>query len=103
MHTVELIEKLPDKEKVFLAAQLTRAAMSSLETDYEPDEELSSEDAARLAADRTYMVFGRLLDKIVAGAEPEAFPDEDPDDEDEDDEEHDGDKDKAGKKEPPTV
>ncbi len=105
MQTVDLIGKLPDKEKVFLAAQLTQAVMSSLETDYEPDEELSSDDAARLTADRTYMVFGRLLEKIAAGTEPDVFPDEDPDDKDEDEEEDEDDekrgcrKDKTGKEE----
>ncbi len=75
MQANELINTLSTREKIFLAARLTQAVMSSLETDYEPDEKLSYKDIAKASADRTYMVFGRLLERICSGYEPECFPD----------------------------
>lgn len=85
MQANDLINTLSAREKIFLAARLTQAVMSSLETDYEPDEKVSYKDTAKASADRAYMVFGHLLTKICSGCEPESFPDKKEKEEAEDD------------------
>ena len=69
----EMLSTLSDKEKVELAAKLTQAAMSSLSYKHEGPTS-TQQDLTELAAERAYMVFGRLLEKISSGREPQKFP-----------------------------
>ncbi|MDO5483693.1 MAG: hypothetical protein Q4F27_02170 [Desulfovibrionaceae bacterium] len=70
MEAMNLVKNLSDSEKVFLAAQLTHAAMAALE--YEPDERVKTQQTlTRHAGERAYMVFGYMLENIAAGTVPE--------------------------------
>lgn len=72
MKPTEMIAALSHGEKVILAAQLTQAAMSRNDPGQLPN--LTPQDAAKVSADRAYMVFGYLLTLITEGQQPMHFP-----------------------------
>lgn len=72
MKPTEMIAALSHGEKVILAAQLTQAAMSH--SNLGPLPNVTPQDAAKVSADRAYMVFGYLLTLITEGQQPMRFP-----------------------------
>ena len=74
MNIGKCLTDLSDKEKIDLAARLTKAAMSALEYRVEQSALQTQQEITELAANRAYMVFGKLLNMIDAGQEPQKFP-----------------------------
>lgn len=73
MNCSKMLAALSDKEKIDLAAKLTQAAMSAMNYAPEPDAK-TQQTLTELAADRSYIVFGKLLEMITSGHEPQKFP-----------------------------
>lgn len=69
----KILSGLSDKEKVDLAAKLTQAAMSAMNYS-QSMATATQQELTDLAADRAYMVFGKLMEKISTGEEPQKFP-----------------------------
>lgn len=65
-----LQEKLTNEKAVALAAQLTQATLSSISFKFDGPYMRTQEELARYAADKAYLVFNYLLDKILVGQEP---------------------------------
>lgn len=73
MSMSKILSGLSDKEKVELAAKLTQAAMSAMNYS-QSMATATQQELTELAADRAYMVFGKLMEKISSGEEPQKFP-----------------------------
>ena len=70
-NTVEMIKNLNSEKRIDLAAKLTQAAMSAIDYKYEGPQMRSQEKLTLHAADRTYVIFYHLLQRIESAEDPE--------------------------------
>ena len=70
-NSADFVKNLNSEKRIDLAAKLTQAAMSAIDYKYEGPQMRSQEELTLHAADRTYVIFYHLLQRIDSAEDPE--------------------------------